>query len=300
MSLPSISIVTPSFNQGQFLDRTIQSVLSQEYPKLEYSVLDGGSTDSSLSVIKKYSDRLAFWRSHPDQGQSDAICEGWRRSSGDILAWLNSDDYYHPNALGRVGDFFAKNPDVMVLWGGISIVDEHGTVLRVKQPKPLSAVDLLLFKDVPGQAAAFLRRSVFEELGGPRVDLHYVMDWELWLRITLRYPASAIGLMPEVLAGATEWGGAKTTIAATKDIDEVRLVLREVYERNDLTPEVRAAEEKAYARSWWRQSKAELQMGQRRNALYSLVRSVWTSAPTVGVGRAFRQLRRIVAGKSEA
>jgi glycosyltransferase involved in cell wall biosynthesis len=296
MNLPSISIVTPSLNQGQFLERTVQSVSSQEYPNLEYLVMDGGSTDTSISIIQKYSARITLWRSHRDNGQSDAVCEGWQKSKGEILGWLNSDDYYYPNALATVGEFFAQNPDVLVVWGSIAIVDGNGQVLRVKQPRSLSAIDLLLFKDVPGQAGAFVRRSVFEEVGGPRLDLHYVLDWELWLRIALRYPAAAIGLLPQTLAAATEWHGAKTVTAATKDIEEVRRVLEELFAQSELPPPVRAVEKAAYARCWWRQSKAELALGQRGPALRSLFKSVQTSPATVGLWKAARQTRRIVLG----
>ena len=294
MNLPGISIVTPSFNQGQFLERTIDSVLSQNYPNLEYFVMDAGSSDNSVDVIKRHREHIDFWRSQRDKGQSDAICEGWKRSKGEVLAWLNSDDYYYPNALATVGQFFAQHPDVLVLWGAIAIVDEKGAVLRTKPPKQLDAVDLLLFKDVPGQAAAFVRRSVFEQLGGPRLDLHYVMDWELWLRIALRYPPSAVALINDTLAGATEWAGAKTSTAATADLIEVRRIFDEVFSSPTMSEEVRRVRRQALARSWWRQSKAELNVGSRAAAARSLAKSVCLSPGSVRVGKTLRQLRRIV------
>jgi glycosyltransferase involved in cell wall biosynthesis len=296
MALPAISIVTPSFNQGSFLDRTIQSVLTQGYPNLEYFVMDAGSTDRSVPIIKKYGDRLTFWRSHPDGGQSEAICEGWKRSTGEVLGWLNSDDYYYPDALRTAGAVFAQHPEVLVVWGGIALVDERGNIFRTKPAKALSAVDLLLFKDMPGQPAAFIRRSVYEQLGGPRLDLHYVMDWEMWLRITLRYSESAIAIVDRTLAGATQWSEAKTLTAATRDNEEVRRVLHELFAKPNVDADVRAVEKRAYARTWWRQSKAELQLGRRWQSLRSLARSVQL-APA-NAGKAFQQSGRILFQRS--
>jgi glycosyltransferase involved in cell wall biosynthesis len=296
MPLPAISIVTPSFNQGAFLERTIQSVLTQNYPVLEYLIMDAGSTDRSVPIIKKYSDRLTFWRSHADGGQSEAICDGWKRSTGEVLGWLNSDDYYYPDALRTAGTIFAEHPEILVVWGGIALVDERGNISRTKPAKTLSAVDLLLFKDVPGQPGAFIRRSVYEELGGPRLDLHYVMDWEMWLRILLRYSESSIAIVDRTLAGATQWSGAKTLTAATRDNEEVRRVLQDLFAKPNLNADVRAIEKRAYARTWWRQSKAELQLGRRWRSFRSLARSVQL-APA-NAGKAFQQSGRIFFQRS--
>ena len=114
-SLPRITVVTPSFNQARYLDRTIRSVLDQGYPNLEYMVLDAGSTDGSLDIIKRYSDRLDYWRSGPDNGQSAAVNEGWQRASGEVMAWLNSDDFYLPGALDFVGNHFRVHPEDWVI-----------------------------------------------------------------------------------------------------------------------------------------------------------------------------------------
>ena len=116
-----ISIVTPSFNQGQFLESTILSVLDQDYPDLEYIIIDGGSTDNSLEVIRKYTDRISYWVSEPDEGQSHAINKGWSMATGDIIAWINADDVYCPGAFSLVAKAFENNPDaVMVIGSGSS------------------------------------------------------------------------------------------------------------------------------------------------------------------------------------
>ena len=117
VSFPKITIVTPSFNQGRFIEQTIVSVLDQQYPNLEYIVMDGGSTDGTVRILQKYDHHIDFWQSAPDQGQADAINKGFARSSGEILAWLNSDDTYQPGALGEVADLLRHHPDIDVISG---------------------------------------------------------------------------------------------------------------------------------------------------------------------------------------
>ena len=290
---PKISVVTPSFNQAQFLERALQSVLSQTYPHLEYLVFDAGSTDGSPAILQRFEAGLSYWRSGPDRGQSDAIDRGWRQSGGEILAWLNSDDFYYPQALGHVATLFRSHPELKVLWGAIAIVDEREQWLRLKPARRLTAADLLLWKAVPGQAAAFIRREVFSTLGGPRLDLHYVMDWEFWLRILLHYPPSSIGLTQQVLAGARDWSGAKTRNAAGRDALEVRRVLQELFAGGELPQELRKLRRSALARTWWRQSKDELAAGRRRHALASLAKAVALSPPAFPPLKILRQFSRI-------
>jgi glycosyltransferase involved in cell wall biosynthesis len=127
---PKISIVTPSFNQGTFLEKTIQSVLSQDYSNLEYIIIDGGSTDNSVEIIKKYAERLSYWVSKPDAGQSDAINKGFRKASGDICAWINSDDVYYPGVLTMIAASFEEHPSVDLLYGYHNDVNEKDEVIR--------------------------------------------------------------------------------------------------------------------------------------------------------------------------
>ncbi|MCJ7735245.1 MAG: glycosyltransferase, partial [Anaerolineales bacterium] len=123
---PLVSIVTPSFNQQQYLEQTIQSVLDQDYPALEYFVVDGGSNDGSIEIIKKYQDQLSGWISEPDQGQSDAINKGFARSQGEIMAWLNSDDIYLPGAIRSAVAFLQDNPEVGMVYGDTNLIDGTG------------------------------------------------------------------------------------------------------------------------------------------------------------------------------
>jgi glycosyltransferase involved in cell wall biosynthesis len=189
---PRISIITPSFNQGDFIEATIKSVLGQGYPNLEYLVVDGGSTDGTLDILRKYSGYLS-WISEPDRGQTNAINKGLARTTGDILAYLNSDDLYLPGALSRAADFFTANPEAAWVTGRCITIDANqretrklitlykNIWLRLGSYKVLQVLNYI------SQPATFWRRSVFEELGLLDESLHYTMDYEYWLRIGKHY-----------------------------------------------------------------------------------------------------------------
>ena len=131
MRWPRITVVTPSFNQGRFLEETIQSVLYQDYPNLEYIVIDGGSTDGSSDIIRRYSDQLAYWVSRPDRGQTDALIQGFGRASGDVLCWLCADDVWEPGTLREVGRIFASQPETRAVYGDAAFVDAQGRRIRL-------------------------------------------------------------------------------------------------------------------------------------------------------------------------
>ncbi|HKQ39060.1 MAG TPA: glycosyltransferase family 2 protein [Verrucomicrobiae bacterium] len=302
---PRITVVTPSYNQGQFLERAIRSVLSQNYPNLEYFVFDAGSTDGSLAILKKYDKRLTYWTSQADRGQSDAISKGWSMATGDVLAWLNSDDFYYPGALEEVGRIFGADPERKMVCGAVALVDGAERRLRVKQPGAVAPEALLPWVDLPPQAGTFIRRDIFDRLGGPRLDLHYVMDWELWLRVSLNYPTSTVAFSNRVIAADRQWSGTKTLNAAGRDAAEGRKVLQELFGSNRLAPDLRALERVALARSWWRQSKGELRNGLRRSAFLSLSKAVRLAPRSFPALKVLRQFKRIlfysgVNGKSAA
>jgi glycosyltransferase involved in cell wall biosynthesis len=206
-ALPKITVVTPSLNQAGFLERSIRSVLDQGYPNLEYLILDAGSTDGSVEIIRRYADRIDYWTSAPDGGQSAAINAGWSRGSGEIVAWLNSDDYYLPGALHWVGEYLAARPEVLVAYGRAELVDSHGAVID-HVGWPYSRRTMVMSHNVLPQPATFIRREALERVGMLDESLHYVMDMELWLRIgRLREPA----FVDRLLAGMTRHPDAKTT-----------------------------------------------------------------------------------------
>lgn len=175
--LPTISIVTPSYNQGGTLERTIRSVLGQQYPRLEYIVIDGGSTDGSTEIIRRYAPQLSYWQSQPDGGQSHAINDGFKRATGEIVSWLCSDDYFTPGALQRVAEEFAKsNADVVA--GACSCVYLSGAREYLWIPK-YEDLPLLPLTHVVAQSSCFFRRSLLRAQA-VRLNLHYTMDLELW------------------------------------------------------------------------------------------------------------------------
>jgi glycosyltransferase involved in cell wall biosynthesis len=184
---PKISIITPSFNQGRFIERTIKSVLGQGYENLEYIVVDGGSTDDTLDILKKY-DKDLKWISEKDQGQSDAINKGIRISTGDIIAYLNSDDVYEAGALNKVAGYFEENPEVQWLTGRCRIIDEDDRERRrlITRYKNFFlarySYNILLVVNFISQPATFLRREVIDELGPFALHHHRVMDYDYWLK----------------------------------------------------------------------------------------------------------------------
>ena len=182
---PKISIVTPSFNQAGFLERTIQSVLSQGYPNLEYIIIDGGSTDTSVEIIKKYEKYLAYWTSEPDRGQADAINKGFLKSTGDILAWQNSDDIYFPNAFFAAAKVFRNHPAASLVFGNIKFVDEGDRECGELRFVPFSRWALIYEGTMLANQAAFWRRELFLTAGPLDVSLRFCMDYEFFLRASL-------------------------------------------------------------------------------------------------------------------
>ena len=176
-----ISIITPSFNQGQYLEETIQSVLDQKYPNLEYIIMDGGSTDNSVEIIKKYESQLAHWESKPDGGQSDAINKGFNMASGDILAWLNSDDYYTPDTLHQVSDLFARD-DLKIVFGECALYHEKSGKVKDSRVFEFSKSHNIELSDFLIQPSSFWTKKTWELVGNLDEKLTYTFDWEWYIR----------------------------------------------------------------------------------------------------------------------
>ena len=184
--LPKISIVTPSLNQGQFIERTILSVLNQDYPNIEYIVMDGGSTDNTLKILKKYEDRL-IWKSEPDKGQSDAINKGFRTITGEIIGWLNSDDVYRPGALFTIAKYFIAHPDVGMMYGDCNRIDINDNHIGFFKAEPFNLKRYLNGADIIPQQSTFFRKRVLDKAGCLDPSLHYAMDLDLFVRIARDY-----------------------------------------------------------------------------------------------------------------
>ncbi len=182
MQDPKFSVVTPSYNQGRFIEETIRSVLEQRYPNLEYSVLDGGSDDRTLEILQRYDAQLSFWRSEKDEGQAAAINEGFQRATGDILCWLNSDDLHTPTTLAAVAKLLGSSLDVpIVLYGGCEMFNER-TRWREVRPAIAFSRELLERVDFLDQPSVFWTRRAWEVVGPLDATLCYGFDWEWFLR----------------------------------------------------------------------------------------------------------------------
>jgi glycosyltransferase involved in cell wall biosynthesis len=175
--------VTPSYNQAQFLEETIQSVFDQNYANIEYIIIDGASTDNSLEIIKRSTDRLTYWVSEPDQGQTDAINKGFACARGEILAWINSDDTYQPHAVKEAVEFLNSHPEIGMVYGDANLIDEKGAVIG-KFPARQTDYRRLRrgYVHIP-QQASFFRASLWKEVGPLDPTFYFAMDYDLWVRI---------------------------------------------------------------------------------------------------------------------
>src|ERR1017187_6333597 len=218
-AVPKISLVTPSLNQGKFIRATIESVLTQGYPNLDYRVQDGGSTDETLAVLRELEPRVPFV-SEKDRGQADAINRGMSRARGEVLGYLNSDDVLLPGALSAVGEAFAADPELLFLWGRASYLDEAGRVVSPYLVKP-DAIARVADACFIAQPAAFFRRKVWDDIGPFDESLHHTMDYDYWLRIAARYPQSKMRFLDSELAGCRMHADAKTVAGWTRALDEI-------------------------------------------------------------------------------
>lgn len=188
-SWPKISVITPSFNQGVYLEETIRSVLQQQYPNLEYIIIDGGSTDESVEIIKKYEDQIHYWVSEKDSGQAQAIQKGFDRATGDICAWLNSDDYYAQGALFKVARIYLERKFDFIC-GKCQMVNSNGEFLQLLQTPVISFDSLIRYWKphfCPPQPSIFFSRKALLEIGPLNTSLQYAMDFDIWLKASERY-----------------------------------------------------------------------------------------------------------------
>jgi glycosyltransferase involved in cell wall biosynthesis len=221
---PLVTIVTPSLNQGHFLRATIESVLCQDYPHVEYIIMDGGSTDSTAAVAAEYGSRLTFI-SEKDNGQSDAINKGFRRARGEIVAWLNSDDILLEGAISTAVQALSNHPHAGAVYGEGYLIDREGNITgRFPYTQPFDLWRLTYLSDYILQQSVFFRRSVFDTIGYLREDLHYTMDWDVLIRIGKKFP---VVLVPEFLGCLREYPEAKSFSGGLRRAREIRRILCE-------------------------------------------------------------------------
>lgn len=224
LAWPRVSIITPSFNQRPFLEATIRSILLQGYPGLEYFIIDGGSTDGCLEIIRKYEPWLTYWVSEPDRGQSHAINKGFARCTGELLNWINSDDRLMPGALFAVAAEMARHPSAPAYAGIGKIVDLQGNLPFLAEPKGLRRMDLASWaENCIMQPACFFRKEALERFGGGvNEDLYLCFDVDLWMRLSQAGDFVSVG---QILAEITEHPGAKSTRNRALSVVELVAVL---------------------------------------------------------------------------
>ena len=210
MTDPLVSIVTPSYNQAKYLEETIRSVLAQDYARIEYIVVDGGSSDGSLEIIQKYADRLAWWVSEPDQGQTDAINKGFSHVTGEIMAWLNSDDTYQPTAVAEAVAFLNANPDIGLVYGDANFINAEGQIIGKFNAQQTSYQRLRRGGVYIPQQAAFWRAKLWDQVGPLDPSFFFAMDYDLWVRLAR---VTEIRYTPQWWANFRLHGDAKTIAA---------------------------------------------------------------------------------------
>ncbi len=208
--IPLVSIVINSFNQAAYLEKTIQSVLQQDYSNLEILLVDGGSTDGSLEIIKRYANRFAWWISEKDNGQAEGINKGLRQAKGELVAWLNSDDFYLPGAITRAVDYWISQSDIVLIYGDVIAVDERGKVMNRMTTGDWQLQELMEFKII-NQPAVFMNRSALVNSGYLDLNYHYLLDHHLWLRIASQGKVMHI---PDLWAAGRFHSAAKNIAAA--------------------------------------------------------------------------------------
>jgi GT2 family glycosyltransferase len=271
-----VSIITPSYNQASYLEQTIQSVLGQDYPRIEYLVIDGTSTDNSVEIIRRYQDRLAYWVSEKDSGQAEAINKGFARAKGEILAWLNSDDYYLPNTISAVVRCFEENPDVVMAYGDMLAVDGNGQTINVLKYKQLSLEDLLC-SQIIGQPSVFFRHSALEKTGLLDTSFHFMLDHHLWIRLAQQ---GRILHVPQVWSAARYHAEAKNRARAAEFGREAFRVLDWAKTQPGLAETISGVERRALASANRYDARYLLDGGQPTSALGAWFRALLLHPPT--------------------
>lgn len=283
--MPLVSIITPSFNQAAYLERTMRSVLNQNYPNLEYFVIDGASTDGSVQIIQKYAPRLKGWLSEPDRGQADAINKGFAQASGEIVAWLNSDDFYLPGAIQSAVQALQAHPEWGLVYGDMLAVDSKNELINIQHFGDWTLEDLMGFRII-GQPAVFMRRSALQRAGKLDTDYHFLLDHHLWLRIATH---SQIGHIPKLLAAARFHEDAKNVARAADFGRDALQIYHWLENEAELAQEFHRNERKIRAGVHWINGRYLSEGGRPFSAVKEIFRSLFIYPQT-----ALKDWRRIL------
>jgi glycosyltransferase involved in cell wall biosynthesis len=271
-----VSIITPSYNQAAYLEQTILSVLNQDFSRIEYILVDGASTDGSVEIIKKYAGKFSYWVSEKDRGQADAINKGFARATGDIVAWLNSDDYYLQGTVSAAVKVFEENPDAVLVYGNMLAVDEHSKTFNTLSYKQLTLEDLLCFQII-GQPAVFMRRSALNKTSGLNPDFHFLLDHLLWIHIAKQ---GKILHVDQTWSAARYHAEAKNRAKAAEFGREAFRILDEVAQDKTLAPVFAMVSRRARASAHRVDSRYLLDGGLSAKSLSAWLRALFIYPPT--------------------
>jgi glycosyltransferase involved in cell wall biosynthesis len=267
---PKVSIVTPSFNQGQFLEETIRSVLMQGYPNLEYIIIDGGSNDESIEIIRKYEKWLTYWVSEPDAGQADAINKGFRKSCGDYFGWINSDDLLYPQAITRTIKTFLSDKEVDLIYGDVEQGWSTGKNVKQLYGQQIDLKEMLVTLQVPiPQQGSLWKRSVIERLGGLDERWQVVLDREFFTRVAEK---CNILYLPGVLGFFRHHSQSKSISQQRSWLIELPKMYLEFFERNDLPQNIKNLEGRTKGMVFLTCVSIALQCGEYRSVLSYMIK----------------------------
>jgi glycosyltransferase involved in cell wall biosynthesis len=259
-----VSIITPTYNQADFLRDTLESVLTQDYPHIEYLVLDDGSTDTTPQILAEYSGRVK-WESQPNMGQTPTINKGWEQLSGDIITWLNSDDTFMPGALSTAVAYLEEHPEVGIVFGDSLFTAADGSPLERSRPLgEFSYADFVAncHNPIP-QPSAFIRRSVMEDVGLLDPSYYYFMDWDFWLRAGLNHK---IAYFPELLSTYRLHEASKTVAQAVRAAPELEYMYRRFFDLPNLRNDIKSLEPEAMVNMFFTSGGYYLEGGSRQGA----------------------------------
>jgi len=283
------TLITPSYNQGKFLEETILSVLNQTYLNIEYLIIDGGSTDESVDIIRRYAPKLRYWVSEPDRGQAHAINKGLKLARGEFVGWLNADDTLYPDAVERVAAIFRRN-SVDVVYGTATRIDPDGKIIRTpprKLPYPVFSLEDMIGECLVSQPGAFWRASWIEQVGFLDEELHFVMDYEYWMRLALA-GAQFYRLEGRPLANFRLFAGSKTVSASEKSGQETLFILDRLVSNPELRAKINKTEaqfdrqiKRAYGLAYLKIFRAYAQKPLQQNTAFSYLRQAAREYPPV-------------------
>jgi glycosyltransferase involved in cell wall biosynthesis len=222
-----VTIITPTYNQAEYIEQTILSVLNQNYKNIEYIIIDGGSNDGTIDIIKKYEDQLSYWISEKDNGQSHAINKGLKLATGDIVNWLNSDDWLEPNAINKIVNYFEKNEEIDIVFGNCNIVYPENDV-SLYTAVPFNPIDFSSRISVH-QPSTFWRMELMNKIGSVDESLHYCMDYDLWAKMLF---TNKSGMLNEVLANFRRYPESKTSHYEKVFFDYRKVISRLIFSLN--------------------------------------------------------------------